>query len=50
MTKLFEWKNAVDHKQKELEKHCEQLERKLGWRIEENEFLVEKCEELGIDP
>lgn len=50
MTQLFERKNAVDHKQRELEKHCERLERKLGRTVVEKEFLIKKCEELGIDP
>lgn len=50
MTLLFERKNATDHKQKELEKHCERLERKLGQTVVEKEFLLKKCEELGIDP
>jgi len=50
MAQLFERKNATNHKQKELEKHCERLERKLGRTVVEKEFLLKKCEELGIDP
>lgn len=50
MTQRFERKNAADHKQRELEKHCERLERKLDRTVVEKAFLLKKCEELGIDP
>lgn len=50
ITQLFERKNAVDDTHRELQKHCERLERKLGRTVVEKEFLLKKCEELGIDP
>jgi len=49
MALLFERKNAVDHKQRDLEVHCERLERKLGQVVVERDWLEKKCDQLGIE-
>lgn len=46
---LFERKNAVDHDQRALEKRCERVEQKLGQVIVERDWLVKKCDQLGIE-
>jgi transposase len=47
---VFERKNARNDERKDQEKRTAQLERSLGKLVVEKEFLVKKCEELGIDP
>lgn len=47
---LFERKNARDDNKKEQEKQTARLERALGRTVVERDFLLKKCEELGIDP
>lgn len=49
MSALFERSNAVDHDRTKLEKHCADLERKVGQLVIEKEFLEKKCDQLGID-
>ncbi len=49
MPLLFERKNAVDHSQRSMEKHCERLERKVGQLVVEKEWLEKKCDQLGIE-
>lgn len=50
---LFERKNAKNREfdeAKERTERTEALERTLGRVVVEKEFLVKKCEELGIEP
>jgi len=49
MQLLFARKNGVNEEQKKLERHCEQLERKVGQLVIEKEFLEKKCDQLGIE-
>ena len=45
---LFERKNARDDEKKEQEKQTARLERTLGRMVVERDFLLKKCDELGI--
>ena len=47
---LFERKNARNDERKEQEKHTAKLEQTIGKLVVEKDFLVKKCEELGIEP
>ena len=47
---LFERKNARDKGREDAEAHTAKLERALGRTVVERDFLVKKCEELGIEP
>lgn len=47
---LFERKNGRNQELKDQEARAAELERILGKTVAEKEFLVKKCEELGIDP
>jgi len=47
---LFERKNARNEEREEQEKQTARLERTLGRTVVERDFLLKKCEELGIDP
>lgn len=47
---VFERKNAANLEQQEQEAHTENLERKIGQLVVERDFLVKKCEQLGIEP
>jgi transposase-like protein len=49
-TTLFERRNARNTALQEQEALTEKLERKVGQLVIERDFLVKKCEELGIDP
>ena len=49
-SELFERKNARNNDKKEQEKQTTRLERTIGRLVVEKDFLVKKCEELGIDP
>lgn len=50
MVEIFERKNAADKKNKVLERRSERLERKVGQLVIEQEWLLKKCEQLGIEP
>lgn len=47
---LFERKNAKNHDLEAEKERTDALERTLGRVVVEKEFLVKKCEELGIEP
>ena len=47
---LFERKNARDKDKEDAEAHTASLERALGRTVIERDFLVKKCEQLGIEP
>lgn len=49
INEIFERKNAANEQAAKLEKKSARLERKVGQLLIEKEFLLEKCEELGID-
>lgn len=49
-SELFERKNARNDDKREQEKRTASLEQTIGRLVVEKEFLVKKCEELGIDP
>lgn len=49
ISEIFERKNAANEAADRLEKKSARLERKIGQLVIEKEFLLEKCEELGID-
>jgi transposase-like protein len=49
ISEIFERKNAANEAAVRLEKKSARLERKIGQLVIEKEFLLEKCEELGID-
>jgi len=49
ISEIFERKNAANEATVQLEKKSARLERKVGQLVIEKEFLLEKCEELGID-
>ena len=50
MEMIFERKNARDDEKTKLEQRAVRAERKLGQEIVEKEWLLKKCEELGIEP
>jgi len=50
MEMIFERKNGRDDEKAKLEQRAVRAERKLGQEIVEKEWLLKKCEELGIDP
>lgn len=47
---VFERKNAANADHQEKEAHTEKLERKVGQLVIERDWLVKKCEQLGIEP
>lgn len=47
---VFERKNAIHAADQEQEAHTEKLERKVGQLVIERDWLVKKCEQLGIEP
>ena len=47
---LFERKNARNGEREDAETHIASVERALGRTIVERDFLVKKCEQLGIVP
>jgi len=47
---LFERRNAKAEEKQEHEKQTARLERALGRTVVERDFLLKKCEELGIEP
>ena len=49
-SELFERKNTRNLEQQAQQERTEQLERTLGRVVVEKEFLVKKCEQLGIEP
>jgi len=49
MSEIFERKNAANELAEQMTKKSARLERKVGQLVIEKEFLLEKCEELGID-
>ena len=49
ISEIFERKNAANEAAVRLEKKSARLERKVGQLVIEKEFLLEKCEELGIN-
>ena len=46
----FDRKNAHSEEKQEHEAHTGKLERKVGQLVIERDFLVKKCEQLGIEP
>ena len=49
MSEIFERKNAANEVAEQMIKKSARLERKVGQLVIEKEFLLEKCEELGIE-
>ena len=49
ISEIFERKNAHSEAAISFEKKSARLERKVGQLVIEKEFLLEKCNELGID-
>lgn len=49
MVELFESSNATKKELKKLEVREAQMERKVGQLVLEKDFLLKKCEQLGID-
>ena len=49
MSEIFERKNAANEVAEQMVKKSARLERKVGQLVIEREFLLEKCEELGIE-
>ena len=49
MVELFESSNATKKELKKLEVKEAQMERKVGQLVLEKDFLLKKCEQLGID-
>ena len=49
MVELFESSNATKKELKKLEIKEAQMERKVGQLVLEKDFLLKKCEQLGID-
>ncbi|MGJ8672388.1 transposase [Rubritalea sp.] len=49
MVKLFESSNTTKKELKKLEVKEAQMERKVGQLVLEKDFLLKKCEQLGID-
>ncbi len=47
---LFERKNARNKELEDERAHIERLERTLGRTVVEKDFLLKKCEQLGIEP
>lgn len=47
---VFERKNARHAADEEQEVHTKKLERKVGQLVIERDWLVKKCEQLGIEP
>ena len=49
MVELFESSNTTKKELKKLEAKEAQMERKVGQLVLEKDFLLKKCEQLGID-
>ena len=49
MVELFEGSNESKNQLKKMEKKEAQMERKVGQLVLEKDFLLKKCEQLGID-
>lgn len=49
MVELFEGSNESKKQLKKMEKREAQMERKVGQLVLEKDFLLKKCEQLGID-
>jgi len=49
MVELFEGSNQTKKELKKLELKEAQMERKVGQLVLEKDFLLKKCEQLGID-
>ncbi len=49
MVELFESSNTTKKELKKLEVREAQMERKVGQLVLEKDFLLKKCEQLGID-
>ena len=49
MVELFEGSNATKKELKKLEAKEAQMERKVGQLVLEKDFLLKKCEQLGLD-
>tara|TARA_B110000014_G_scaffold259335_1_gene246959 strand:- start:964 stop:1281 length:318 start_codon:yes stop_codon:yes gene_type:complete len=49
MVELFESSNSTKKELKKLEVKEAQMERKVGQLVLEKDFLLKKCEQLGID-
>lgn len=49
MVELFESSNSTKKELKKLEAKEAQIERKVGQLVLEKDFLLKKCEQLGID-
>ena len=49
MVELFESSNSTKKELKKLEVKEAQIERKVGQLVLEKDFLLKKCEQLGID-
>ncbi|MEO1856925.1 MAG: transposase [Rubritalea sp.] len=49
MVELFESSNTSKKELKKLEVREAQMERKVGQLVLEKDFLLKKCEQLGID-
>lgn len=49
MVELFESSNTTKKELKKLEVKEAQMERKVGQLVLEKDFLLKKCEQLGID-
>lgn len=50
MESLFERKNAADAEKEQMKTQIARMERILGQHVVEKEWLIKKCEQLGIDP
>ena len=49
MAELFEGSNTTQKELKKMEQREAKMERKVGQLLLEKDFLLEKCEQLGID-
>ena len=49
VSEIFEGSNTIKKELKTMEKREAKMERKVGQLLLEKDFLLEKCEQLGID-
>ena len=49
LVEIFERKGSRDEAAKKEERRTSKLERKVGQLVIEKDFLVKKCEQLGVD-
>jgi len=50
MHEIFEKKSRAENSEQALQARCSDMERLLGQKVLEAEYLKKKCVQLGVDP